>query len=109
VLLGQGTQWTALIGLVVIGAVVLGLWAFAERLPLYAHAYTVVLLVSALGSGWYIGAKPRFLLPAFLLAVPLARLLARTRPVVLIPLLGLVAVASTWFGFLLMTTAGLAP
>jgi hypothetical protein len=109
VLLGQGGEWLTLVQLVVVGAVVLLLWSFAERLPAWAHTYSVVVVVAAVGSGWYDGAKPRFLLPGFLLAVPVARLLARTRPAVLIPLIALLAAASTWFGFLMMTTGGLAP
>ena len=51
----------------------------------------------------YLGSKPRFLLPAMLLGLPLARLLARASVWVLIPLIAILAAASTWFGIYLMT------
>jgi hypothetical protein len=43
-----------------------------------------------------------------LLALPLARLLARARAWVVIPLIAVMAAASTWFGLYLMTV-GWAP
>jgi hypothetical protein len=52
--------------------------------------------------------KPRFILPAFLLALPVARLLAPVRTAVLVPLLVVLTVLSTWFGLYLLVIAGLA-
>jgi hypothetical protein len=99
----------ALTLLVIAAAVILTAWSLAERIPVYLHAYTLVVVVLALTPGpYYLGSKPRFLLPAMLLGLPLARLLARARIWVLIPLIAVLAAASTWFGIYLMTT-GWAP
>jgi hypothetical protein len=100
---------TALILLVIAAAVILTACSLTERIPVYLHAYTLVVVVLALTPGpWYLGSKPRFLLPAMLLGLPLARLLARARIWVLIPLIAVLAAASTWFSIYLMTT-GQAP
>jgi hypothetical protein len=99
----------ALTLLVIVAAVILTAWSLAERIPVYLHAYTLVVVVVALAPGpYFLGSKPRFLLPAMLLGLPLARLLARARIWVLIPLIAVLAAASTWFGIYLMTT-GWAP
>ncbi|HEV2256695.1 MAG TPA: mannosyltransferase family protein [Streptosporangiaceae bacterium] len=99
----------ALTLLVIAAAVILTAWSLAERIPVYLHAYTLVVVVLALAPGpYYLGSKPRFLLPAMLLGLPLARLLARASIWVLIPVIAVLAAASTWFGIYLMTT-GWAP
>ena len=98
------TAPVALTLLVLAAAVVLTACSLAERIPVYLHAYTLVVIVLALAPGpYYLGSKPRFLLPAMLLGLPLARLLARARLWVLIPLFAILAAASTWFGIYLMT------
>ena len=85
-------------------AVTLTACSLTERIPVYLHVYTLVVVVLALAPGpYYLGSKPRFLLPAMLLGLPLARLLARARGWVLIPLFAVLAAASTWFGIYLMT------
>jgi hypothetical protein len=95
--------------LVIAAAVTLAACSLAERIPLGLHAYTLAVLVLALGPGPnYLGSKPRFLLPAMLLALPMARLLTRAPAWVLIPLIAVFAAASTWFGLYLMTV-GWAP
>jgi hypothetical protein len=103
------TAGVALTLLVIAAAVILTGWSLAERIPVYLHVYTLVVMVLALAPGpYYLGSKPRFLLPAMLLGLPLARLLSRARIWVLIPLIAGLAAASTWFGIYLMTT-GWAP
>jgi Mannosyltransferase (PIG-V) len=98
------TAPVALTLLVLAAAVTLTACSLAERIPVYLHAYTLVVIVLALAPGpYYLGSKPRFLLPAMLLGLPLARLLARARIWVLIPLFAILAAASTWFGIYLMT------
>ena len=95
--------------LVIAAAVALTGCSLAERIPLGLHAYTLVVMVLALGPGPdYLGSKPRFLLPAMLLALPLARLLARASGWILVPLIAVFAAASTWFGLYLLTV-GWAP
>jgi hypothetical protein len=95
--------------LVIAAGVILTACSLTERIPVYLHAYTLVIVVLALAPGpYFLGSKPRFLLPAMLLGLPLARLLARAPVWVLIPLFAVLAAASTWFGLYLMT-AGWAP
>jgi hypothetical protein len=63
----------------------------------------------ALGVGpLYLGSKPRFLLPAVLLSVPVARLLAPLPAWLLGLVIGVLGAASVWFSLFLMT-AGWAP
>lgn len=51
-----------------------------DRTPLALLAYTAVLLVMAFGGAGFFESKPRFLLPAFPLLLPLAAVMARARP-----------------------------
>jgi hypothetical protein len=91
-------------------AVLLMLWSLTERIPVYLHVYTIVVVFLALTtSANWISSKPRFVLPAVLLALPLARLLAPVRTWVLVPLLGVLAVATTWFGLYLILIARWTP
>ncbi len=98
------TASVALTLLVLAAAAVLAVCSLTERMPVCLHAYTLVIVVLALGTGpYYLGSKPRFLLPAMLLGLPLARLLAPARTWVLIPLIAILAAASTWFSLYLMS------
>ena len=91
-------------------AVLLMFWSLTERIPLYLHLYTVAVVILAVTtSANWISSKPRFLLPAVLLALPLARLLAPLRTAVLVPLIGVLTVAATWFGLYLTVIAKWAP
>jgi hypothetical protein len=95
--------------LALIAGCMLMLWSLTERMPPYLYVYTAGVVILAMGTNaFYLGSKPRLLLPAFLLALPLARLLAPARNVVLIPLLVTLALASAWFSLLLMSV-GWAP
>jgi hypothetical protein len=49
--------------------------------------------------------KPRYFLPAVLLALPVARLLAPLRTSVLVPLIFVFTLASTWIGVYLLVIA----
>jgi Gpi18-like mannosyltransferase len=98
------TAGVALTLLIIAAAVILTAYSLTERIPVYLHAYTLVIIVLALGPGpYYLGSKPRFLLPAMLLGLPLARLLTRVPVWALIPLFVVLAAASTWFSLYLMT------
>src|SRR5580704_12059768 len=91
-------------------AVLLMLWSLTERIPVYLHVYTIVVVFLALTtSANWISSKPRFMLPAVLLALPLARLLAPVRTSVLVPLIGVLAAAATWFGLYLAVLARWTP
>jgi hypothetical protein len=64
--------------MIVAVAVVLYALLLADRPPLPLLVYTGVLLLIAVGGSGFFESKPRFLLPAFPLLLPLARALART-------------------------------
>jgi hypothetical protein len=99
-----------LVALAIIAGASLMVWTLTERIPLYLDVYTVVVVVIALvTSANWIGSKPRFILPAFLLALPVARLLAPLRTSVLVPLIAVLTVLSTWFGLYLIAIARWAP
>ncbi len=76
-----------LVVLAFVAALGLTAWSLTERVPIYLHAYTVVVALMAFTtSANWMSSKPRFILPAFLLALPIARLLAPVRTSVLVPL-----------------------
>lgn len=64
--------------LLVAAAVLLYALLLADRAPLPLLVYSGVLLLVALGGSGFFASKPRFLLPAFPLLLPLARALVRT-------------------------------
>jgi Mannosyltransferase (PIG-V) len=93
----------------ILAAVTLTAWSLTERIPVYLHVYTVVVAVVAFGtSAILLSVKPRFFLPAFLLALPVARRLAPLRTSVLVPLIIVLTLASTWMGIYLLAIAGMA-
>jgi len=95
--------------LAVLAAVALAAWTLTEPIPGYLKVYVVctVLLALLIGPGW-LGAKPRILLPALILGLPLAKILAPSRNYVLIPLIAVLAAASAWFT-LIHAPVGTAP
>jgi hypothetical protein len=109
-LLGAPTVAAVLVVGALVAAVFLMLWSLTERIPVYLHVYTIVVVIMALvTSANWISSKPRFVLPAVLLALPLARLLAPLRTSVLVPLIAVLAAATTWFGVYLAVIARWAP
>jgi hypothetical protein len=110
ILLDAGGVPGLLVALAIIAGAALMLWSLTERIPPYLHVYTVLVVVMALASSAnWIGSKPRFLLPAFLLALPVARLLAPLRTLVLVSLIALLTALSTWFGLYLIVIGRWAP
>jgi hypothetical protein len=107
---GTTASGTMLTVLVIAAAIGLTAWSLlTERLPACLHAYTLTTVALALISpASFLGSKPRFLLPALLLGLPLARCLAPLPNRVLMPLILILAATSTWLGFYLMST-GWAP
>ncbi|MFJ9564623.1 hypothetical protein ACIRQQ_31875 [Streptomyces fuscichromogenes] len=78
-LLLRGDRFVFPMALVIVAAaVVLFALLAVDRAPLPLLAYTAVLLLVALGGSGFFESKPRFLLPAFPLLLPLARALVRT-------------------------------
>jgi hypothetical protein len=110
ILLDAGGVPGLLVALAIIAGAALMVWSLTERIPLYLHVYTVVVVVMALmSSANWIGSKPRFILPAILLALPVARLLAPLRTSVLVPLIAVLTALSTWFGLYLIVIGRWAP
>ncbi len=108
--LGAPSVADVLVVAAIVAAALLMLWSLTERIPVYLHVYTIVVVFLALTtSANWISSKPRFVLPAVLLALPLARLLAPVRTSVLVPLIGVLAVATTWFGVYLTVIARWTP
>lgn len=108
-LIDAPTSFVILTLLVIAAAVALAVCSLTQRMPVYVHVYTLAVVLVALTAGPdFFGGKPRFLLPAVLLGLPLARLLAPARTWALIPLIAVFAAASTWFGLYLMSV-GWAP
>jgi hypothetical protein len=109
-LLGTPSVAAVLVVGALCATVLLMLWSLTERIPVYLHVYTIVVVFLALTtSANWISSKPRFLLPAVLLALPLARLLAPVRTSVLVPLIAVLAAATTWFGLYLTVIARWTP
>jgi hypothetical protein len=103
------TAYLVLTLLVIAAAAVLTVCSLTERMPACLHAYTLMIVLTALATGpYYLASKPRFLLPAMLLGLPLARWLAPARTWLLIPLIAAFVAASTWLTLYLMSV-GWAP
>jgi len=91
----------------ILAAMALTAWSLTERIPVCLHVYTVVVAAVAftISANW-LSEKPRYFLPAVLLALPVARLLAPVRTSVLVPLIVVFTLVSTWMGIYLLIAAG---
>jgi hypothetical protein len=107
-LTGDST-WLTLTTLIVLGSVVLTMWSATTRMPLILHVYGFLVVVIALTSANFFQSRPRFLLPAFTILLPLALLLAKLPARVLAILLPTGALAGAWYGAYLMTVAHMNP
>ncbi|MFE5533669.1 mannosyltransferase family protein, partial [Embleya sp. NPDC056538] len=89
---------------VIILSVALMIWSFRDRrIPLSVHVYGAVVMFLALttSNGWFFHSKPRFMLPAFTILLPLARLMVKWPRGVVISILVAGAAFSGWYvGFL---------
>ncbi|WP_156721691.1 glycosyltransferase family protein [Streptomyces apocyni] len=92
----------ALAGLGLILGVALVIWLYVRCVrqgqPLALLVYCGIVVALALCASGYFGSKPRLLLPAFPLLLPIAVALARFRTSRVVVLLGAVAVASAVYG-----------
>lgn len=90
------------LGLLVCLGVAVLLWTLSlcirQHQPLPLLIFTGVLVFLALTTAGYFGSKPRYLLPAFPLLLPLARWLGRQQTALLVPILVLTAAASASYG-----------
>ncbi|MEB3966176.1 hypothetical protein OKJ48_39020 [Streptomyces kunmingensis] len=93
---------------IVAAAVLLYVLLLLDRPPLPLLVYSGVLLLVALGGSGYFESKPRFLLPAFPLLLPMACALARTaraRPAHALLVVGALAGLSVTYGTYLIVYA----
>ncbi|GGZ62179.1 membrane protein [Streptomyces bluensis] len=101
---------SALAGVGLVLGVALVIWLYVagirQRQPLPLPVYTGVVVALALGASGYFGSKPRLLMPAFPLLLPLARALAGLRTTRSGPVLGAVAVASALYGAFWLSGSG---
>ena len=92
-----GTAWVMLASVAMIAV------ACWSRLPWPVLVYGSFVVVSILLSTGLIISRPRLLLPAFVLLIPLAMGLARLRRGVAIAILVPVVLGSAWFGAHMLT------
>jgi hypothetical protein len=101
---------SALAGLGLVLGVVLVLWLYVvcvrRRQPLPLLVYAGVVTALALCASSYFGSKPRLLMPAFPLLLPLAQGLARWRTPRSALVVGAVAVASAVYGAVWLNGSG---
>lgn len=93
---------SALAGVGLVVGVMLVIWLYVvgvrQGQPLPLLVYTGVVVSLALCASGYFGSKPRLLMPAFPLLLPLARALVGLRTARSAPVLGAIAVASALYG-----------
>ncbi|MEU6219789.1 glycosyltransferase family 39 protein [Streptomyces sp. NPDC047022] len=101
---------SALAGAGLVIGVALVVWLYVvgvrQRQPLPLLVYTGVVIALALCASSYFGSKPRLLMPAFPLLLPLARALARPRPGRSAAVLGGVALVSAVYGAFWLNGSG---
>lgn len=94
----QGPVLGALVALGV-AVLLLLLWlGWRDRQPAALLGYSATLVVLALTTSGYFGSKPRYLLPAFGLLLPLAVRLARVRPAARWTTVGVLVLGSAAYG-----------
>ncbi|MFF8269550.1 hypothetical protein ACF059_19470 [Streptomyces sp. NPDC016562] len=76
-----------------------------DRTPLPLLAYTAILMVITYGGAGFFESKPRFLLPAFPLLLPLAAVMARARPRTAVVVTAVVAGLGYGYGLYLLLVA----
>ncbi len=90
---------------IILGSLLLFLFCALNGQPLPLLAYCAVLIVMAVGGSHFFTSKPRFLLPAFPLLLPLALHLARSRLRTIAVLLTALAGVSLFYGTYLLTVS----
>jgi hypothetical protein len=76
------------------------------RLPVSLLVYTAVIVLLAMGASGYFGSKPRFLMPAFPLLLPLALRLGRMRSTLRYCILTILVVAAAVYGAVWLNGSG---
>ncbi|GAA1458295.1 glycosyltransferase family 39 protein [Williamsia maris] len=91
---------TAWIMIATIALVAVCIW---ERLPWPVVLYGTLVVISIAGSSGLMMSRPRLLLPAFVMLIPAAIALARSRPFTQLWVLAAVVALSSWFGAHMLT------
>ncbi|WP_314171896.1 hypothetical protein [Streptomyces winkii] len=109
-LLRGPTRLSYLVAAVVVAAALVGLLlVLRARLPLPLVVYTIAIMVVALGGSHYFSAKPRLLMPAFPLLLPVAIAAGGARMRISGSLVGACAVLSVVYGVHLVMVSPTAP
>ncbi|MFJ6798345.1 hypothetical protein [Streptomyces sp. NPDC091268] len=90
---------------VLAAAGLLALLLVLDRAPLPLLAYTGILMLMTYGGAGFFESKPRFLLPAFPLLLPVAAVMARARPRTAVVVTGVLAGLSWGYGVYLLLVA----
>ncbi|MGW5523899.1 hypothetical protein [Gordonia sp. NPDC003950] len=88
---------------IIVGTLLLVCVAIWARLPWPILTYGILVVASIVLSSGLMMSRPRLLLPAFVLLIPLAILFARARPAAAIAALIPIVVGSAWFGAHMLT------
>ncbi|MER6530895.1 hypothetical protein [Streptomyces sp. NPDC001508] len=102
-IVGHDTLVVYVTAAIVLGALLLFLFCVLDKTPLPLLTYCAVLIVMAVGGTHFFSSKPRFLLPAFPLLLPLAVHLARSRLRTITVLLTASGCVSLFYGTYLLT------
>ena len=94
---------SVLTALVIIASLVLLVWSFADRLPWPVLAYATLVIASVLLSSGLMPSRPRLMLPAFVIALPIAIRLARSSQTAAISTAVGATLASAWLGAYMLT------
>ncbi|WP_308364325.1 MULTISPECIES: mannosyltransferase family protein [unclassified Streptomyces] len=90
---------------VLAAAVLLAVLLALDRMPLAVLAYTGVLMLITFGGAGFFESKPRFLVPAFPLLLPVAAVMARARPRTAVMVTAVLAGLSCGYGVYLLLVA----
>ncbi|MGW2935226.1 hypothetical protein ACWDA7_25965 [Streptomyces sp. NPDC001156] len=104
-IVGHDTLVVYVTAAIVLGSLLLFVFCVLNRMPLPLLAYCAVLIVMAVGGTNFFTSKPRFLLPAVPLLLPLALHLARSRLRTIVVLLAALAGVSLFYGTYLLTVS----
>ncbi|AVZ74326.1 hypothetical protein SLUN_21340 [Streptomyces lunaelactis] len=103
------TMFSLVLALLIVAAALLLFALFAlERPPVALLVYTAVLVLITVGGSGFFESKPRFLLPAFPLLLPLARVMTKARPGATVAVTVALAGLSFAYGTYLLTLSPLA-
>lgn len=104
-IVGHDTLVVYVAAAIVLGCLLLFVFCLLNRMPLPLLTYCAALIVMAVGGAHFFTSKPRLLLPAFPLLLPLALHLARSRLRTLVVVVTSLAGVSLFYGTYLLTVS----